>query len=68
MWAGDAVAERFAGVQQNFFETTIQAHALVFGQIVEQRRQPFLQPHRHVYALDFQRRSRIEQLVPEIVS
>lgn len=54
--AGDAVPEWFASVQQDLFEATGQAHALVPGEIVEQSGEALLQSHRNTHALDRQRR------------
>jgi hypothetical protein len=53
MRAGDAIAERLASVQQDFFETTRQAHAFVAGQIMEQSGKTLFQSHRNLHALNF---------------
>ncbi len=43
----------------------VEAHALVFGEIVQQCGQSFLQAQRNVDTLDLQRRSRVQQAVTE---
>lgn len=65
MRAGNAVAERLAGVKENFFEATIHVHALMDGQIVEQRGETFLQTHGNIDALDLERLTHIVLVMPE---
>src|SRR5688572_2639510 len=52
-------------MQQDLLETAVDGHVLVFGQVLEQGRQPLLEPHRHGHAFDLERRSGIVDVVPE---
>jgi hypothetical protein len=52
-------------VKQRFLETAVDGHALVRGQIAEQRGETFLQADGHVHAFDLDRRSRVEQVLSE---
>src|SRR5262249_8899846 len=54
--AGDAVADRLARVPQDLREAAARGHPLVRGEILQQRREPLLETHRHVHPLDLQRR------------
>src|SRR5258706_9181801 len=65
VWAGDAVAEGLAGVEQDFFQTTGQGHVLVLGEIVQQSGEALLKTHRNVYTLDLERRLCVLQAVAE---
>src|SRR5262249_33260121 len=65
MRAGDAIAERLERVQQGLFDTRAHAHALVDGEVGEQAREPRLEAHGHVDALDLERRPRARQSMPE---
>src|SRR5687767_12600928 len=56
MWAGDAVPEGLICMQQNFLKTTIQAHVLVRGQVIEQSRETFLQAYRNIHSFNLERR------------
>src|SRR5262245_22411715 len=64
--AGDAVAERFVGVQQDFFEATVQGHAFVRSEIVEERSEAFLEAHGNIDAFDLERWSLIVDVMSEI--
>jgi hypothetical protein len=52
VWARDAIAERFVGVQQDFFKTTVQGHAFVRGEVVQEGGEAFLEAHGNIDALD----------------
>lgn len=64
--AGDAVAERLAGVEQDFFETTRQAHAFVRSKIMEQSGEAFLQTQGNLHTLNFDGRLTVVNVMPEI--
>jgi len=66
VWTRDAVAERFVGVQQDFFETTAEAHVFVRGQVVEQGREAFLEAHGDIDAFDLEGRSLVVDGMSEI--
>src|SRR6267378_1778323 len=51
------------GMQQHLLETAVDIHTLVFGEILEKRRETFLQTHRHVDSLNFDRRAGVEQVM-----
>ena len=55
--AGNPIAQRFVGMQQDLLEAAAQAHALILGQVVEQRGEAFFQAHRDVDPLDLERRA-----------
>src|SRR6187549_3733479 len=65
MRAGDAVAERLAGVQQDLFEATGQAHPLVLGQVLQQSGEALLQTHRDIHPLDLDRRADVVDVMSE---
>src|SRR5215210_8681960 len=65
MRAGDAVAERLAGVQQDFLETAGQAHPLVLGQVLQQGGETLLHAHRHIHALDLDTGPSAVDVMPE---
>src|ERR1700726_2995754 len=52
-------------MEQNFLQTTVDAHVLVLGQIIEQPGETLLQAQRNVHSLDFDWRARIEHGMPE---
>jgi hypothetical protein len=52
---GDAIAQRFAGVEKDFFEATGETHPLVFGEIAEESGEPFLDANGQIDPLDWDR-------------
>ncbi len=57
--------DAFIGVQQHLLQATVYAHALVFGEILEERSETFLQAQRHIDSLDFDRRAGVVQGMSE---
>src|SRR3954468_8974631 len=52
-------------VQQRLLETTVHGHALVLRQILKQRNKALLETDRDVDALDLDRRTKVEERMPE---
>jgi len=52
MRTGNAITQRLAGVQEDFFQTAIQAHSFMLGKITEQSSQALLQsdPTRSIWS------------------
>lgn len=65
VWAGDTVAEGLAGVEQDFFQTTVRCHVLVLGEVVQECGEALFKTHRNVYPLDLKRRLCVLQAVAE---
>src|SRR5689334_19746492 len=60
-----AAVQRPEGVEQRLLETVADGHPLAARQLLEQGGQPSLEPHRHVDALDLERRLPARRVVPE---
>src|SRR3954465_4443838 len=52
-------------MQQHLLQTTVHAHVFVLCQVLEQSGKTLLQPHRHVYAFNLDRRPGVEQVMPK---
>ena len=65
MRTGDSVAQRFAGMQQDFLQAAVDAHVLVFRQVAQESGQSLLKTDGEVYALNLERRTRFGKTMPE---
>src|ERR1043165_673524 len=65
MWAGNAITQRLAGVQEDFFQTAIQAHSFMLGKITEQSSQALLQSDRDIHTLNLERRPGAKETMAE---